>query len=162
MLVTDVSTTCAEVIFRCPSQDSNHPDDLFQSRYSMASSLESLLAHRRAKKAARFGGIIDHNLTDNNLNQHVNNTNASTNDIYYLMLHITPLPQLSHTSALAAKPNLPTFIWIILLLSNCPVALYLPTRYLSFHVGSHSAVLHDISTSRKFQPTFTTFLGACD
>ena len=48
---------------------------------SMASSLESLLAHRRAKKAVRFGSIIDHNLTDNNLDQHVNNTNASTNDI---------------------------------------------------------------------------------
>ena len=49
---------------------------------SMASSLESLLAHRRAKKAARFGGIsIDHNFNDNNLNQHVNNINASTNDI---------------------------------------------------------------------------------
>ena len=58
MLVTDVSTTCAEAIFRVktrvktltmkmasaqvvemsvtnnsPSQDSTHPDDLFQSRY---------------------------------------------------------------------------------------------------------------------------------
>ena len=59
LLVTDVSTTCAEAIFRVkcqvveksgcrkvkcqvvetsvtnnsPSQDSNHPDDLFQSRY---------------------------------------------------------------------------------------------------------------------------------
>ena len=50
--MTDVSTTCAEAIFRVkilkmasaqvvetsvtnnsPSQDSNHPDDLFQSRY---------------------------------------------------------------------------------------------------------------------------------
>ena len=81
---------------------------------------------------------------------------------YYLMLHITPLPQLSHANALAAKPNMPTFIWIILLLSTYPVALYLPTRYLSFHVDSLSALLHDISTGRKFQPTFMTFLGACD
>ena len=81
---------------------------------------------------------------------------------YYLMSHITPLPQLSHANALAAKPNMPTFIWIILLLSTYPVALYLPTRYLSFHVDSLSALLHDISTGRKFQPTFTTFLGACD
>ena len=81
---------------------------------------------------------------------------------YFLMLHITPLPQLSHANALAAKPNMPTFIWIILLLSTYPVALYLPTRYLSFHVDSLSALLHDISTGRKFQPTFTTFLGACD
>ena len=56
--MTDVSTTCAEAIFRVkwsrnltlkmaseqvvemsvtnnsPSQDSNHPDDLFQSRYA--------------------------------------------------------------------------------------------------------------------------------
>ena len=32
------------------------------------------------KKAARFRGIIDHNLTDNNLNQHLSNTNASFND----------------------------------------------------------------------------------
>ena len=41
--MTDVSTTCAEAIFRVkpltsitnnsPSQDSNNPDDLFQSRY---------------------------------------------------------------------------------------------------------------------------------
>ena len=40
--MTDVSTTCAEAIFRrwfqsvannSPSQDSNHPDDLFQSRF---------------------------------------------------------------------------------------------------------------------------------
>ena len=45
------------------------------------SSLESLLTHRRAKKAARFRGTIDHNLTDNSLNQQVSNTNASTNDI---------------------------------------------------------------------------------
>ena len=81
---------------------------------------------------------------------------------YYLMSHITPLPQLSHANALAAKPNMPTFIWIILLLSTYQVALYLPTRYLSFHVDSLSALLHDISTGRKFQPTFTTFLGACD
>ena len=81
---------------------------------------------------------------------------------YYLMLHITPLPQLSHANALVAKPNMPTFIWIILLLSTYPVALYLPTRYLSFHADSLSALLHDISTGRKFQPTFTTFLGACD
>ena len=35
---------------------------------SMASSLETLLTHRRAKKAARFRGI-DHNFTDNSLNQ---------------------------------------------------------------------------------------------
>ena len=48
---------------------------------SMASSLESLLAHRRAKKAARFRGIIDHHITDNSLNQQVTNTNAITNDI---------------------------------------------------------------------------------
>ena len=32
-------------------------------------------------------GIIDHNLTDNNLNQHVNNTNASTNDILSNVTH---------------------------------------------------------------------------
>ena len=48
--MTDVSTTCAEAIFRVkmasaqvvetsvtnnsPSQDSYHPDDLFQSRYA--------------------------------------------------------------------------------------------------------------------------------
>ena len=31
----------------------------------------------------------------------------------YLMLHITPLPQLTHANALAVKPNMPTFIWII-------------------------------------------------
>ena len=35
---------------------------------SMASSLESLLAHRRAKEAARSRGIINHNLTANHLN----------------------------------------------------------------------------------------------
>ena len=54
--MTDVSTTCAEVIFRdkktlkmasaqagetsvsnnSPSQDYNHPDDLFQSKYVVA------------------------------------------------------------------------------------------------------------------------------
>ena len=95
-------------------------------------------------KKSRFGGIVDHTLTDNNLNQHVNNTNPSTNDILSNVTHNVTLPQLSHASALAAKPNLPTFIWIILLLSTCPVALYLPKRYLSFHVGSHSALLHDI------------------
>ena len=81
---------------------------------------------------------------------------------YHLMSHITPPPQLSHASALAAKPNRLTFIWIILLLSTCPVALYLPTRYLSFHVDSHSALHHDISTGRKFQPRFTTSHDACD
>ena len=42
---------------------------------SMASSLESLMAHRLAKKAARSCGIINHNLTANHLNQHINNTN---------------------------------------------------------------------------------------
>ena len=47
----------------------------------MASLLETLLTHRRAKKAARFRGIIYHNSTDNSLNQQVNNTNASNNDI---------------------------------------------------------------------------------
>ena len=32
--MTDVSTTCAEAITNNrPSQDSNHPDDLFQLRY---------------------------------------------------------------------------------------------------------------------------------
>ena len=46
----------------------------------MASSLETLLSHRRAKKAARFRGI-DHNFTDNSLNQQVNNTNVSNNDM---------------------------------------------------------------------------------
>ena len=48
---------------------------------SMASLLETLLTHRRAKKAARFRGIIYHNSIDNSLNQQVNNTNASNNDI---------------------------------------------------------------------------------
>lgn len=37
--------------------------------YSMASSLESLLAHRRTKKASRFRGIMDHNFTVNSLNR---------------------------------------------------------------------------------------------
>ena len=123
-------TECRHKIKELTKELSHHME-LLQNSYSpdafsfcrtkldcMASSLESLMAHRRAKKAARFGDIIDHNLTDNNLNQHVNNTNASTNDI---------LPkgtaQLLHASALATKPNLPTFIWIILLLSTCPVAL---------------------------------------
>ena len=40
-----------------------------------------LLTRRRAKKAARFRGIIDHSFTDNSLNQQVNNTNASNNDM---------------------------------------------------------------------------------
>ena len=53
----------------------------------MASSLESLLAHRRAKKAARSRGIINHNLTANHLNQHINYTNASTNDILSNVTH---------------------------------------------------------------------------
>ena len=129
---------------------------------SMASSLESLMAHRRAKKAARSRGIINHNLTANHLNQHIRKTLMPVLMTYYLMLFITPLTQLSHANALAEKPNMPTFIWIILLLSTYPVALYLPTRYLSFHVDSLSALLHDISTGRKFQPAITTFLGACD
>ena len=101
------------------------------------------------------------NLTANHLNQHTI-TLMPVLMTYYIMLHITPLPQLSHANSLAAKPNMPTFIWIILLLSTYPVGLYLPTRYLPFHVDSLSALLHDISTGRKFQPTFTTFLGACD
>ena len=53
----------------------------------MTSSLESLLAHGRAKIAARFGGIVDLNLTDNNLNEHLNNTNPSTNDILSNVTH---------------------------------------------------------------------------
>ena len=127
---------------------------------SMASSLESLLAHRRAKKP-----LVPAERTT--ISPPITSINTSITLMpvlmtYYLMLHITPLPQLSHANALAAKPNMPTFIWIILLLSTYPVALYLSTRYLSFHVDSLSALLHDISTGRKFQPTFTTFLGACD
>ena len=58
----------------------------------MTSSLESLLAHRRAKIAARFGGIVDLNLTDNNLNEHLNNTNPSTNDILSNVTHNVTLP----------------------------------------------------------------------
>ena len=54
---------------------------------SMASSLASLLAHRRAKKAARSRGITHHNLTANNLNQHVKDTDASTNDILSNVTH---------------------------------------------------------------------------
>ena len=54
---------------------------------SMASSLETLLTRRRAKKAARFRGIIDHSFTDNSLNQLVNNTNASNNDMSSNVTH---------------------------------------------------------------------------
>ena len=54
---------------------------------SMASSLETLLTRRRAKKAARFRGIIDHSFTDNSLNQLVNNTNASNNDMSCNVTH---------------------------------------------------------------------------
>ena len=129
---------------------------------SMASSLESLLAHRRAKKkASRFRGTIDHNLTDNNLNQQVSNTNASTNDIPSNVTHNASTSTVTRKRS-RRKTNRLTFIWIILLLSTSPVALYLPTRYLSFHVDSHSALHHDISTDRKFQPTFTTSHDACD
>ena len=39
------------------------------------------------KEQATRRGIIDHNLTDNNLNQYVNNTNASTNDILSNVTH---------------------------------------------------------------------------
>ena len=38
------------------------------------------------KKSSSLRSIIDHNLTHNNLNQHVNNTNANTNDI---LSHVT-------------------------------------------------------------------------
>ena len=50
---------------------------------SIASSPETtLLAHRFGKKnAAHFRIIIDHNLTDDRLNQQAFNTNASNNDI---------------------------------------------------------------------------------
>ena len=71
-------------------QNSYSPDTflLYTNKLdSMASSLESLLAHRRAKKAARSRGIINHNLTANHLNQHINNTNASTNDILSNVTH---------------------------------------------------------------------------
>ena len=54
---------------------------------SMASSLETLLTHRRAKKAARFRGFIDHSFTDNSVNQLVNNTNASNNDMSSNVTH---------------------------------------------------------------------------
>ena len=48
---------------------------------SMASSLESLCLLTDLPRTARFRGVIDHNSTDNNLNQQVNNPNASVNDI---------------------------------------------------------------------------------
>ena len=47
---------------------------------TMALSLASLLARRRAKKTAPIRRIINHNRTDNSINPQVN-TNANNNDI---------------------------------------------------------------------------------
>ena len=61
--------------------------DAFLFYTSKLDSMASSHTHRRAKKASRFRSIIDHNFTDNSLNQQVNNTNASNNDISSNVTH---------------------------------------------------------------------------
>ena len=128
---------------------------------SMASSLESLLAHRRAKKAARFRGTIDHNLTDNSLNQQVSNTNASTNDIPSNVTHNDSSSTVTRKrSRRKTKPaNIHLDHSSVINLSSCSLStdeISILSRGLTF------CLHHDISTGRKFEPTFTTSHDACD
>ena len=91
---------------------------------SMASSLESLLAHRRVKKVARFRGTIDHNLTDNSLDQQVSNTNASTNDIPSNVTHNASTSTVTRKrSRRKTKPaNLHLDHSSVINLSSCPLS----------------------------------------
>ena len=59
---------------------------------TMALSLESLLARRRAKKTAPIRRIINHNRTDNSINHRSTLTLTITTYLYHLMLHIMPPP----------------------------------------------------------------------
>ena len=97
---------------------------------SIASSPESLLAHRFGKKknGARFRVIIDHNLTDDRLNQQAFNTNASNNDIPSNVTHNASTSTVTgNRSRHELKPA------NIHLDHSCyqprPVALYLLLRY---------------------------------
>ena len=114
-----------------------------------------LLTRRRAKKAARFRGIIDHSFTDNSLNQQVNNTNASNNDMSSNATHN------AYNSTVITRKRCRR--------KTKPANIQLDhSSVINLSSSSRSAdeisVLahHDISTGGKFQPTSMTFHDACD
>ena len=92
---------------------------------SMALSLESLLAERRAKKTAPIRRFINHNLTDNSINPQVNSNDTPSN-VTHNASNLTHSPTVTPTRRRSRRKTKPANIQLdhssVINISNCSLS----------------------------------------